>query len=194
MDRRRGDRKLKGEGGKEMARLENYVNEPEKILGLKDKEILGLSLAIRVEGETRVPEETLSNPVYTPTNKSVVCKPYREGRKRTSKGEKECRRVLQYFYGRTFHRVRPDFLRDRENLELDCFCPSLGIACEYHGKQHYVYPTRYCRRKKDFVAQLRRDLYKMAMCRKTGIYLIVVPYTVGIDQIEEYIGARLPKE
>ncbi|SHO33087.1 Helicase [Cedratvirus A11] len=173
--------------------LDYYVENPDLIFELKDELLLNLAKAVRVPRRISVPEETLSNPVYSPTNRDVVCSPYVES-KRISKGERECKRVLESIYKRTFHHVRPDFISNKRNLELDCFCPSLGIACEYHGKQHYIYPSRYIKKKALFINQLRRDLYKMAMCRKVGIYLIIVPHTIKEKDIEAYIRERLPQE
>lgn len=175
-----------------MLGLGAFEDKPEDIFSLKDEEVLRLVGAKRVDKrKTHLPEDALSNHLYLPTNFSLTCQPYTESKK-ISKGEKECKRVLEKVYGREFMHVRPDFISNKRNLELDCFCPSLGIACEYHGKQHYIYPSRYKKRKKDFVDQIRRDLYKMLTCRKLGIYLIIVPHTIKVADIEKYILARLP--
>jgi len=61
-----------------------------------------------------------------------------------SKGELECRRVLQETFKKPFHKDRPDFLRNpvtggNFNLELDCYNPELKLAVEYSGQQHYKY-------------------------------------------------------
>jgi hypothetical protein len=67
--------------------------------------------------------------------------------------------------------VRPDWLNyNGNNLELDLFNPELGLVCEYHGRQHYEYPSRFIKKKANFIAQLRRDLYKLDTC-KSLVYL-----------------------
>lgn len=60
-----------------------------------------------------------------------------------SKGERECRRVLEKIFRIPFPKARPDFLRNavtggKHNLELDCFSPQVGVACEYNGFQKTV--------------------------------------------------------
>lgn len=80
-----------------------------------------------------------------------------------------------------FPSCRPDFLVNPETgrcLELDCYNKTLGIACEYNGIQHYEYPNIYHTDVQQFKDQMRRDKFKEGVCKKNGILLIVVPYTV----------------
>ena len=61
-----------------------------------------------------------------------------------SKGETECRKVLESIFGKPFPSSRPDFLRNPvtggiHNLELDCYNHELGLAVEYNGIQHYKF-------------------------------------------------------
>ncbi len=171
--------------------IQEYISNPEIIFDLPEKELLQLVRAQKEVRKIYIPDDALNGDIYTPVNFNILCTPY-TGSKRISKGEKKCKEVLESIYKKTFTRVRPDFLYNLRNLELDMFCPNLGIACEYHGKQHYVYPSRYFKKKSLFLEQLRRDLYKLAMCRKVGIYLLTVPYTVKLENIEEFIRQRLP--
>jgi hypothetical protein len=112
-----------------------------------------------------------------------------------SKGELECRRVLQDVFKVPFPKARPDFLYNKitgHNLELDMFNPHLKIACEYNGKQHYVYNKwMHNNSQTNFHNQKYRDEIKMDVCRKLGIHLIVVPYTIQVGDIEDYIVAEL---
>src|SRR5690348_6310742 len=80
-----------------------------------------------------------------------------------SKGEKECRRVLEEIYGKSFTKVRPKWLKNPEtgrNLELDCYNEELKIAVEYNGEQHYKWPNFTKQSQEDFIQQVRRDKYK----------------------------------
>jgi hypothetical protein len=57
-------------------------------------------------------------------------------------------------------------------MELDVWIPSLKLALEYQGFQHYAWhfiygPARF---------QQMRDLEKREECRKAGITLVAVPY------------------
>lgn len=117
--------------------------------------------------------------------------------KTDSKGEVECRRVLEKIFGKPFNKVRPDFLRNTivsdMNLEIDCYNPELKIGCEYQGAQHYKYIPFFHRNKEAFHNQKYRDYMKRDMCEKNGVFLIEVPYTVKVDDIEGYIRKELGK-
>ena len=58
-----------------------------------------------------------------------------------SKGEIECRKVLEEIFNRPFKKHRPNFLNNPVtggmfNLELDCYNDDIGLALEYNGIQH----------------------------------------------------------
>lgn len=115
-----------------------------------------------------------------------------------SKGENECRRVLENIFNKPFLKDRPNFLRNPvtsgeydNNLELDCYNDELKIACEYNGKQHYEYSPFMHKTKDSFYNQKYRDYIKRDLCEKNGIFLIEVPHTVKIDFIEDFIKNRL---
>ena len=112
--------------------------------------------------------------------------------KKESRGEAECRRILQKLFGVPFISQRPDFLRNPVtggtfNLELDCYNSDLKLAVEYNGIQHYKYTPYFHRNYDHFTNQKYRDDMKRRMCRENGVYLIEVPYTVKIPDIEEFI-------
>jgi hypothetical protein len=118
------------------------------------------------------------------------------GPPRESKGELECRRVLQFLFKRRFDKERPNFLRNPVtggdfNLELDCFDPELKIAVEYNGIQHYEYIPFFHKNKEAFLNQKYRDDMKRRMCRENGIVLIEVPYTIKIEDIKGFIEKEL---
>lgn len=113
-----------------------------------------------------------------------------------SKGELECRRVLQKIFKKPFNKARPDFLSNpvtggRFNLELDCFEDSLKLAVEYNGIQHYKYVPYFHKNKEAFYNQKYRDDMKRRICRDNRINLIEVPNTVEINQIESFLVDKL---
>jgi len=112
-----------------------------------------------------------------------------------SKGEIACREYLQNRFQQPFAKCRPKFLFNSvtgSNLELDMFNKELNIACEYNGRQHYEYvPYLHGNSKENFYAQKYRDNMKRDICKKRGIFLIEVPYTVKIDDIPKYIENEL---
>jgi len=111
--------------------------------------------------------------------------------KKDSSGETECRRVLEHIFQRKFDKSRPNFLSNPVtggfNLELDCFCEELKLACEYNGAQHYKYIPHFHKNKEAFTNQKYRDELKRRMCRDNGIRLIEVPYTVKIKDIQAHV-------
>ena len=123
---------------------------------------------------------------------------YKKGKFRAeSRGEDICRRILETFYGVPFPPARPDFLvnpRTMKNLELDMFNPDLMLALEYNGIQHYKYPNVFHKSQEDHDSQKERDRDKIEACKKAGVNLIVVPYTVPHHKLPEYLASLLPQE
>jgi len=118
------------------------------------------------------------------------------GYKKESRGETECRRVLEKIFKQRFIKSRPKFLNNpvtggRYNLELDGYCELLKLAFEYNGRQHYEYTSYFHKNKEDFLNQKYRDVIKKSMCKDNGVNLIEVPYTVKIEDIEYYIIGKL---
>lgn len=112
-----------------------------------------------------------------------------------SKGEEICRSTLEMIFQRPFQKCRPSFLYNSvtgENLELDMYNKELGIAVEYNGQQHYKYNSFMHGGSKDkFYGQQYRDRMKKDICKKLGILLIEVPYTVKHDKIPEFLYQKL---
>lgn len=113
-----------------------------------------------------------------------------------SKGESECRRVLEKIYSLPFPKVRPTFMNNDvtfHNLEFDCFNEELKIACEYQGEGHFKYIPAWHKTHDGFRNQQYRDYMKKQKCRENNITLIEVPYTIPINRIEDYITEQLNK-
>lgn len=113
-----------------------------------------------------------------------------------SKGENECRRVLESLYQKRFNKVRPKFLNNpvtggSNNLELDCYNEELGIAVEYDGRQHAEYTPYFHKNKEAFYNQQYRDYMKQQLCKENNIKLIKVPHTVNVNKIEEFLIREL---
>lgn len=120
----------------------------------------------------------------------------RRGSGGESKGEVECRRVMQKLFDKPFYKTRPRFLNNpvtfgTNNLELDCYNEELKIAVEYDGAQHYKYIPYFHKTYEAFLNQRYRDYMKEQMCKENNIRLIRVPYTVKIDKIESYLTTKL---
>jgi len=124
-----------------------------------------------------------------------VRKPFFKG---DSKGEIECRRVLEKMFNKPFNKARPDFLNNpvtggNFNLELDCFNDELGLAVEYNGVQHYKFVPFFHKNKEAFLNQKYRDDMKRRICKEHGIKLIEVPHTVKVYDIEYFLKNEIKK-
>ena len=122
----------------------------------------------------------------------------KKGIPRESKGEIECRRILEKIFKKPFNKSRPNFLNNpvtggNYNLELDCFNEDLKLAVEYNGIQHYKYNKFFHRNNEHFLNQKYRDELKKRMCKDNGIILIEVPYNVKTEDIESYLKNKLKR-
>lgn len=129
------------------------------------------------------------NPTTMPRSRPSVA---RRQPPRESKGEAECRRVMQQLFDKPFPSQRPDFLRNpvtggHFNLELDCYNAELKLAVEYNGVQHYKYVPYFHRNKDHFMNQKYRDDMKRRMCKQHGVTLIEVPHTVSLPDIRSFL-------
>lgn len=113
-----------------------------------------------------------------------------------SKGERECRRVLEKLTNRPFPKQRPQSMNNlvtKVNLELDCYNDELKIACEYNGIQHYKFTPYFHKNNEAFMNQKYRDQMKRDLCERNGIRLIEVPYSIKHEDIEPFLIKELFK-
>ena len=88
--------------------------------------------------------------------------------------EEACRVIFETLFGKKFKKCRPNFL---EKLELDGYCPTLKLAFEYQGRQHYEYVSIYHRKGLvDLHNQQKRDILKRKLCKLNGVRLIEIPH------------------
>ncbi len=115
---------------------------------------------------------------------------------RQSKGEAECRRVLEKLFGRSFPNRRPVFMMNAitgKPLELDCCNEDMKLAVEYNGVQHYKYTKAFHKNYETFRLQQYRDEMKQRLCDQNNYTLIVVPYTIPVEQIESFLVGELSR-
>ena len=84
---------------------------------------------------------------------------------------------------------RPDWLiTDRgERLELDIFLPSINVAIEVNGAQHYQFVPFFHGSYDEFESQQRRDSQKYEICSKAGVYLLEVFDYVSKKEAIEFV-------
>ena len=104
-------------------------------------------------------------------------------------GEEYCRFVLEYFFDVKFKKIRPQWLKTKNNtlLELDGYNEELKIAFEYNGLQHYENVPFFFKTEEEFKKRQEDDEYKMKVCGKEKVNLIVIPYDVHQNDIPRYI-------
>jgi hypothetical protein len=166
--------------------------------------IVALIFYNKIKGYTGSRNKFKMSDVYSTVfrNSSISSRPTvnRRGPPQESKGEKECRRVMEKIFKKPFPKIRPNFLRNTVtsgeengdiNLEIDCYNNDLKIGVEYSGIQHYKYSPFFHKNKEAFYNQKYRDEMKRVKCRENGITLIEVPYTVKLEHIEDYLRARI---
>ena len=100
-------------------------------------------------------------------------------------GEQECHRILkEIFPNKTFSRCKPPFLLNSK-LELDMYCPDLGLAVQYYGSQYYEYDCTYHKSLQEFTDFLRQNSLRVELCARNGINLVTIPY--NIPNIRSYL-------
>jgi len=121
-------------------------------------------------------------------------------------GERICREYFEQLFGHQFIKSYPKWLvNSRGNqMELDGYCQSLGLAFEHQGRQHYSTNSIFISSYRHFQTRQKDDKRKRKLCERNGVVLIEVPEIPTILPIEEvkcYIkekcelkGALLPND
>ena len=101
-----------------------------------------------------------------------------QGNKRkTSKLHQIAREVLKNAYNNTiFYEEVPFIVENKQKLFFDFYNPSLLLAIEVHGEQHYSFCSLYHKNKIDFMKQQVNDKKKRQWCSLNNIQLIELPY------------------
>lgn len=73
-------------------------------------------------------------------------------------------------------------LHRKSVLYLDFYIPSIRLAIEVHGEQHYEYNPFFHKSKADFLKSLARDDDKIKWCELNNIDIIVLKYSESEDE------------
>lgn len=109
------------------------------------------------------------------------------------KYEDECRRIIENIMNEKFPKIRhKNIINPKTNLplELDGYNDKLKIAFEYNGKQHYFYSWP-LQTKEKFDLLVEHDRIKLDACKRLGIYLIVIPYSIHFKDLFNFIKNKL---
>lgn len=78
-------------------------------------------------------------------------------------------------------------LHRKSVLYLDFYIPSIRLAIEVHGKQHYEFCPFFHKSKADFVKGLARDEDKIEWCKLNNINIIILKYSESEDEWRQRI-------
>jgi hypothetical protein len=67
-------------------------------------------------------------------------------------------------------------------LYLDFYIPSIKLAVEVHGEQHYQFNPFFHKSKADFLKSLSRDEDKISWCELNDIRLVILKYSESEDE------------
>lgn len=99
--------------------------------------------------------------------------------------EELCRTAFEHIFESKFPKKRPKWLRSTKGfqMELDGYSSKLGIAFEYHGRQHFEYVSFYYESPSELAYRKSSDKLKQELCRKHGVKLFILTHH---DRVEDY--------
>lgn len=78
-------------------------------------------------------------------------------------------------------------LNRKSVLYLDFYIPSIMMAFEVHGEQHYEYCPFFHKSKADFLKSKARDEDKIEWCEINGIQIIVLKFSESDNEWRKHI-------
>lgn len=111
---------------------------------------------------------------------------------KTSLGESKVAEYLDKIgikYNRQFTIQNESLFGNRKRMYLDFYMPSLNVAIEYNGEQHYM-AVKHWGGEQAFERQQERDYALRQYCKEHKIKLIEIPYT-EYDNIENILAKEL---
>ncbi len=111
----------------------------------------------------------------------------------TGISERICRALLERMTGIPFPKARPQWLKNERGrqMELDGYAPSLELAFEYQGHQHFQPVSFFTSNVEKFNQRQQDDERKRCLCLEHGVTLLAIPYSVPHDGLHEYLAKRL---
>ena len=70
----------------------------------------------------------------------------------------------------------PDMRKHGNHLRFDFYIPTLDIALEIQGAQHYEQIRKFHRTRAEFIKAQEYDRYKITYCLAHGLSLYCIPY------------------
>jgi hypothetical protein len=101
--------------------------------------------------------------------------------------------LLEHLAGVPFPKTRPKWLKNARGnqMELDGYAPSLRLAFEYQGHQHYRRVSIFQSSAAEFRKRQEDDEKKNRLCRERDIKLLLIPHHVPHEKLQEYLAKQL---
>lgn len=103
-----------------------------------------------------------------------------------SHGEQAIKKSLRELKIHYVSQKRFDNCRYKKPLPFDFYLPELRVAIEFDGSQHFV-PYKHFGGNKKLELYKKRDSIKNQYCIEKHIKLIRINYTIGLDNITEFL-------
>lgn len=105
----------------------------------------------------------------------------------SSSNENICRAYFEIIFNKKFLPNRPEWLINSRGyrMQLDGYNEELGISFEYNGEQHYICQKDI--RRDYFEYRKQNDKLKKEICKKHNVKLIVIPYAIKFENMQNYI-------
>lgn len=100
------------------------------------------------------------------------------------------REIFNRMFNAQFIKCHPDWLQSDISvrpLELDGYNEELKLAFEHQGEQHYHMSSYLHQEKINLATTQKRDEFKKSACSKRGVRLVIVPFTVPLNDLIFYI-------
>jgi len=109
--------------------------------------------------------------------------------------ERICRALLEQLTGFRFAKARPKWLKNErgKQMELDGFAPSINLAFEYQGQQHFKYVSLFHLQPSDFRKRQRDDEQKRELCSAHGVKLLEIPFHIPHTKLQSFLSNALQK-
>ena len=109
--------------------------------------------------------------------------------------ERICRALMERLTGFPFPKSRPKWLKNKRGnqMELDGFSPSLNLAFEYQGRQHFKQVSLFHAHSGDLEKRQRDDEQKRRLCSEHGVKLLEITFHVPHEKLQDYLTTALRK-
>ncbi|MFX1476812.1 MAG: hypothetical protein ACFFCI_01650 [Promethearchaeota archaeon] len=111
----------------------------------------------------------------------------------TGMSERVCRKFFETLLNKKFA-VTTNLIwlvnEEGNRMHLDGYNKQLGLAFEYNGVQHYIYNKHFYKTRKEFEKRKRDDETKVKLCNENNVVLIIIPYYVSYNEMEDYIRQK----